>query len=308
MNLFTEQINNWDDWGNIFQSVPAFTPLVEHILAKEKLPSAKIENLTPGTNAVFKVGDYVIKIFAPTESGIDQSLDLQTELFATSRANKLGISAPKLITHGFIEDKYRWAYMITEYIHGMELGEAVKTMTNCEKTDIARKLRVITDKMNTSCEPFNGIDVINDKVRYRRWDIFPECFKAERLAYIKARDYGEKVFVHGDLCLDNILLTSQGELYIIDFADAALAPKIYEHAHMAYVLGYDTDFDPALLRGYFEDYTADEFMEMCFNGLLIHDFGGSIVTDCIGKADEFQGLADLREKLRIQMKEAIIWI
>jgi len=103
MRLFTGQITNWDEWGNIYQSLPAFASLTEHIFQKENLPLAQIENLTPGTNAVFKVGEYVVKIFAPNESGIDQSLDLQTELFATARANVLGVSAPKLITHGFIE-------------------------------------------------------------------------------------------------------------------------------------------------------------------------------------------------------------
>ena len=300
MSLFTEQISNWDDWGNIFQSIPAFTPLVEHIFHKESLPLAKIENLTPGTNAVFKAGEYVIKIFAPNESGIDQSLDLATELFATARANNLGVSAPKLIAHGFIEDKYRFAYMITEYIHGAELVEAVKTMTDSEKTDIARKLRAIADKMNTPCEPFNGVDIINDKGRYRRWDRYPEQFKAERLAYIKSRDYGEKVFVHGDLCLDNILLTPQGELYIIDFADAVLAPKIYEHALMP----YSFELDPALLRGYFEDYSTDEFADMCFNGLLIHDFGGDIVEDFIGGTSEFHNLEELRSRIK-QKSEAL---
>jgi hypothetical protein len=92
MNLSTAQINNWQEWGEIFQSIPAFTPLVEYILRKENLPSVKIENLTPGTNAVFKVGDYVVKIFAPAESGIDQTLDLQTELFSTRRANRRRVS------------------------------------------------------------------------------------------------------------------------------------------------------------------------------------------------------------------------
>ena len=57
MSLVTEQINNWDDWGKVFQSIPAFKPLVECIFNKENLPIVEIENLKPGTNAVFKVGE-----------------------------------------------------------------------------------------------------------------------------------------------------------------------------------------------------------------------------------------------------------
>ena len=303
MNLFTGQINNWNDWGSIFQSIPAFTPLVEYILQKENLPSAEIENLTPGTNAVFKVGEYVIKIFAPAESGIDQTLDLQTELFSIRRANKIGISAPKLVADGFVADKYRFGYMITEYISGTELVEAVKTMSCEEKVLFGRKLRQICDKMNTPCEPFNGVDVINDKGRYRRWDNYPERFKTERLDFIKAHDFGQNVFVHGDLCLDNVLFSSNGELFFIDFADSVLAPIIYEHAHIA----FSFELDPMLLQGYFNDYKTDKFIEMCFNGLLIHDFGGDIIRDYFGKPKEILSLDDLRNRVKNKLKKAVTW-
>jgi len=294
MNLFTEQINNRQDWERIFHSIQVFEPLAEYIFKKENLPTLKIEGLTPGTNAVFKSGRYVVKIFAPAESVVDQTLDFQTELFATNKANEMGVSTPKVIAHDFVDDKYRFAYIITEYIAGLEFTEAVKTMTSDEKVDFGRKLRSITDRMNRPCEAFNGIDIINDKGRYMRWSKYPERFKMERLAYIKTRDFGEKVFVHGDLCGDNILLTPQGELYIIDFADAVLAPKIYEHALVAVEL---FKFDPALLHGYFGEYTADGLAAICFNGLLIHDFGGDVVEQHLGKINEFQTLDDLQKSL-----------
>lgn len=134
MNLFTRQINNWKDWGRLFQSVPAFAPLVEYIFKKEGLPLTKIENLTPGTNAVFKVGDLVVKIFAPAESGTDQSLDLQTELFAAQWANMTGVSAPRMISNGIVEDRYRFAYIISEYIEGLVFTDSVRNMTGMEKT------------------------------------------------------------------------------------------------------------------------------------------------------------------------------
>ena len=295
MRLFTEEINNWQDWSRLFQSIPAFKQMVEHILDKENLPHVKIENLTPGTNAVFKAGSYVIKIFAPAESGIDQTLDLQTELFAVRRANETGVATPKMIADGFVQDKYHFAYMITEYVEGAEFTEAVRGMTDAEKITVGRKLRAVTDKMNTPCEPFNGIDVIKDKGRYHRWDKYPESFKEERLAYIQTHDYGEKVFVHGDLCGDNILITPQGDLNIIDFADAVYAPKVYEHALVVVEL---FDLDPALLQGYFGDCPMDELIEVCFDGLLIHDFGGDVVEQHIGKQDAFLVLDDLRKELK----------
>jgi len=75
-----------------------------------------------------------------------------------------------------------------------------------------------------------------------------------------------------------------------------LLPKIYEYARLA--LEYGLDYDPKLLRGYFEDYTTDEFIDMCFNGLLLLDYGPEVIEKLIGKPNEFQTLDDLRKTLK----------
>jgi thiamine kinase-like enzyme len=305
MRLFTEHITSPQEWENIFQSIAAFEPLLEYIFDKEKLPFAKIESLAPGTNAVFKIGGYIVKIFAPAESGIDYQGNLQSEYLAARQAAELNIPVPKIIANGFVQDMYRFDYMITEYITGAELGEAAETMSDAEKINIGRKLRAITDKMNVPCEIFNGSDIIKeskifyeDTSRESFWDSCPEQFKKERLAYIKSHKYGENVFVHGDLCPDNILLTPQGELYIIDFADAVTAPKVYEHALAA----LESDLDLMILRGYFDDYAGDEFIEMCLSGLLISNiYDEEFVEARIGSRSEWQCLEDLRKGLKRYM-------
>lgn len=48
-----------------------FTPLVRKIFLREGLEFTCLENLTPGTNAAFRTGNYVVKIFAPRESGME---------------------------------------------------------------------------------------------------------------------------------------------------------------------------------------------------------------------------------------------
>jgi thiamine kinase-like enzyme len=172
-------------------------------------------------------------------------------------------------------------------------------MKEGEKINIGRKLRVFTDLMNTSCEPFNNIDIINDIDWSCRWDKYPEEFKTERISYIKSQDFGEKVFVHGDLCGDNVLILPVDELYIIDFADAVIAPKSYEQALIAVELFV---FDTSLLQGYFGNYTTDEIAEVCFNGLLIHDFGGDIVDNYIEKSYKNENLKKIKTRIVEKLK------
>ena len=300
MNFFTHPITGWKDWSRLYQSIPAFTPLAEHILRRECLPVVPLGPLTPGTNAVFRAGDVVLKIFAPPESGFNEPGELQTEIFATRRAGQLGLNAPKLIAEGVVEDKYSFAYMVMEFIPGIEFCEAVKTMTDDEKLAFAQKLRAVTDRMNTPCAPFNTIDALHDKTRWERWDKFPARFREERAAWIDSHDFGVFVFCHGDLNGDNIIISPQGKLYIIDFADALLAPLSYEHALLAAAF----DYDPALMRGYFGDEPVDLLAERCFEGTLIHDFGGDIAAGLVARPEEISCLEELRLLLHHRIEGA----
>ncbi|MFF2887221.1 phosphotransferase family protein [Paenibacillus sp. NPDC057967] len=301
MNLFASEINGWDSWGKLYQTISAFEPLIRSIFVKEKLHFTKIEHCTPGTNAVFKVGGYVIKIFAPKESGIDSTADFETESFAMHRAFTLGVSVPKLVTSGFIQDKYRFSYMIMDYIEGTEINKLNKSLTFEEKVTIGERLRLITDAINTPCSSFNGIDVIHDKDRHNRWEKYTKHFRKERLNYIHSHEFGEKVFVHGDLNGDNLLLTPDQKLYIIDFADAVLAPVVYEHALIACEL---FQFDTAFMTGYFGNYSIDEITELVFNGLLIHDFGGHVIEQHVGQPSEIDSLRKLRERIYLSIKNS----
>lgn len=294
MNLFAEEINNWEDWERIFQSISVFSPLINQIMQKENLPQENIQNLTPGTNAVFRVGNYVVKIFAPKESGQDQTSDMKTEIFASRYVNGLGIPAPKVIANGIIVDKYNFGYLITEYINGKEFIEVEKNMTDESKIKNGRKLRKICDTMNTPCKSFNNIDIFSDNYIKSRFTEFPESFCIERLSYIKKHRYSENVFVHGDLFGDNVIVADNSELslYIIDFADAVLAPICYEHALVAIDFFH---FDKYLIQGFFEDLSLDEIVDICFNGVLIHNFGSGVITEHLGNPENFNCLDDLKK-------------
>ena len=292
--LFNYDICGCDSWGEIFQKIEIWEPLIHHIFAKEKLRVSKIENLSPGTNAVFKSGDYVVKIFAPKESGFDVSMDYATELYSLSFVRSLKILTPKIITHGIIRDTYDFSYIIMEFIKGVMFDEASLNFTDNEKYFFAKRLREITDLFNKPCEDFNGIDVLLDQGRYRRWSIFTEKFRDDRLEYLHNHNFGTKVFVHGDLCGDNLIIDNKNCIYILDFADSVLAPIVYEHAHLATVLfGFNTNY----LNGFFGKYSTNELVDLCFDGLLMHDFGADIIREKIAASNELTCLNDLRKKL-----------
>ena len=110
--LFNYTIKNWGDWGKVFQSIADFTPLAREIFRREKLKFASLENLTPGTNAVFRGGDYVVKIFAPQESGFDSQADYLNESAVCGALTEWGIPTPRLIACGSVQDRYLFYYIV----------------------------------------------------------------------------------------------------------------------------------------------------------------------------------------------------
>lgn len=146
--LFTEIVENWKDWGRVFQSIPAFTPLAQEICRREGLPWVGLSPLTPGTNGVFRCGDAVLKIFFPKESGLDPALDFHRELAVSQWAAKAGVSTPAVLGQGLICDKYGFYYLITQYSPGKEAGPWLEEAAPAQRAEFVKRLRQMLETLN----------------------------------------------------------------------------------------------------------------------------------------------------------------
>lgn len=289
MYLFPKDILSWEEWSRLQQSVPLFSPLIQQIMEKEELSFSKIESMGRAANAVFRTGNYVVKIYFPMWEEIDGLTEMEMEIAALKLADSVGVPTQGIYGAGIMPDKYNFAYLITGYITGIPFSEAVQDMTSEEKRAAGMQLRRITDKLHIPCPSFHHIDVLHDPRRQERWQVYPLAFQKEREEYIAEKSYGPFVFVHGDLNGKNVLAAS-GELTLIDFADAVSAPKIYEES---YIISELFQFDRELINGYFGGYQPEALAEICFDGLLIHDFGGDVIQRFLGRPEQFVHLRDL---------------
>lgn len=171
--------------------------------------------------------------------------------------------------------------------------------TDDEKKNFAKQLHCITDLMNTSCEPFNYLDVIDRALYCQRWSKFPRSFQQERRKYLEQYKGSSQVYVHGHLNPDNVLVDHNGKLYIIDFADAVIAPPEYEFAAIVCELFC---FEKPYIIGYFGEYNIEELAEKCFNAILMHDFGAGIIECNLGRINGIASLSVLKERLCIAIK------
>ncbi|MCK8060139.1 MULTISPECIES: phosphotransferase family protein [unclassified Fusibacter] len=289
----------WELWCEVFNDPEFFRPIIFQIYEKEGMEKpAAILGLTPGTNGVFKVDGHVIKIFVPTQVKKWSEDDFEIETFHIDRAVKLGINTPKIIASGFVVDRYKWEYLLLEYLDAAEAGHAVKKMPEDQKRAFAFEIRSLVDKMNDCDKPMIAQERLVDRVILgQRWKAYPHKIQEALADYLSGIDLKACCYVHGDLTAENVMIDKVGHVHIIDFADTTIAPSYYEHAPICFDL---FGCDKTLIRYYFEGLDDKQIIEELYKGLLIHDFGGEILKILMGKCknrtiQDLSGLDQIKE-------------
>ncbi len=298
--LFKENINGKESWEKLFQSTNAFTQLINEIYTRHNLKLEKIQNLTPGTNAVFRMGDKVIKIFAPIESGFSTGDDYFIELSALKHANNKNVLSPLLICADNICDKYFFRYIIMDYIEGKEAEHKLPLYSKEQRYDFAYKLKEITQKLNIKYEQKEiPIFNINNCIENKSWDEFSKSFCEDRINHIKKNEFSNFIYNHGDLTGENIIIDNKDNIYIIDFADSKIAPYYYEWVVIVFGL---FKCDLTMMEIYFDNFKTDDFYNILTLSAIIHEFGAGIVKNICEMSniskDTINNINNLKELLK----------
>jgi serine/threonine protein kinase len=300
--FFSDELNGLESWRNVFCSIKAFTPLIYEILMSEQLiVQGKIESLTPGTNAVFKIDNMVIKIFAPFETGFDTECDYNAELYSMQLANMKFISVPKIIAFGEIRDKYLFRYIIMEFKNN-EIGiNDILSSSIEEKQHFVQKVKDILKKLNKPVDsPIKSITSKNKDEQLEIMTGLNSKLIEELIACSSQVILDNLVLVHGDITRDNILVSKTNDITLIDFADCIQAPSFYEFPAIIFELFL---CDRELVSCFVGNRNKDVFLDLLLKGLSIHTCCGYILKDYfvrihlpLDKIDSIVNLKDLLKK------------
>ena len=293
--LFDFEIKDWETWGKVYCSKEEFTPLIKEIFKNEGLDFKTLENCKPGTNGVFRAGKYIAKVFVPLESGYDSMPDYKAELFAMERANAIGVSVPRLVAKGQIQDRYLFRYLIMDFVEGETLGDIKETLSRKQKIDIGKELRTIVQGWASTCGNFNGIDAIGRTLNSKRWQDAPAEIREVQKKYLENLKRESFVYVHGDLTEDNLIVGSNEKITVVDFADSLCAPAIYEDMT---VICDAFSFDKDFLEGFYGNSSSEELLEICINAILCHEYGYHVVKNVFGPVTSMNELSEkIKKKL-----------
>ncbi len=263
------KVLSWDDWCEVFSDYSFFEDIVHEIFDVNQLGGiTNHNNVTLGTNAVFRVNDFIVKIFVPKETRIWEANDFLQEKTSVSEAIDSGIKTPNIVCFGTLDKLQSWDYIVFEYIEGDELGKVLPELYEEDKDRVIYQLRDFLNKFNISKEiSFDRFMGLNNG----RWDSYEKRLIDDVIIHLNNLEF-ETYRVHGDLTKENILY--DGDIFVIDFADASVAPLCYEYP----AIGFDLfDYDLDMTQNLFEDNFPDLISNL-LNGLLIHDFGGDMLS------------------------------
>ncbi|WP_058301249.1 phosphotransferase family protein [Gorillibacterium timonense] len=282
--LFMKTLNGWDSWCKVFDSVEAFSPLAHAIFLKEGLSiKSPLQKLTPGTNAVFRADDWVIKLFAPMEASIDTKDDYHTELSVMKFAMDHGISVPKLIGYGETRDRYLFRYLIMEYIPAVQSIDELLASPASVKMEFAERIKEILTKLNRpGPDPLPLLDLSDQSTRLKRMEGLNPALIHGLSLVAEEQDLSKPVVVHGDITRDNLIIGSDGSVTLIDFADSRLAPACYELPALVFELFL---CDKELVSAYIGKEDRERFLDALIGGLSLHLFCGNILKDYFEQID-----------------------
>ncbi|MDL2233738.1 aminoglycoside phosphotransferase family protein [Ruminococcaceae bacterium OttesenSCG-928-L11] len=302
MDLFRGTIQDWETWSQVYCSMELFEPLAREIYRRHAIPFSGLSALTPGTNAVFRAGDTVVKIYAPAETTIEPDW---AELGGLQHARAAGVQVPALLTWGELHDRYAFRYLIMEHISGREAGDCIASLSQGDKAALATELKAVTERWGIPCTSRDVPDNVAANVYINtRWHPFPTQLQRDALDAAKALEQAgsaDFVYVHGDLTGENVLLTDRG-LRVIDFGDSHVAPPWYEWPPVIFEL---FRCDAAMMTAYFGDYQTPAFYRTLTDAILLHDFGGDIVmTHCRRIGMDIQAVTD-RDALQALLEQSV---
>ncbi len=187
------------------------------------------------TKTVYRDGDRCIKLFV---EGYSKALILN-EALNHARIEETGIKMPKLLEVTTVDG--RWA-IVTEYIEGKTLAKLMSE--NPEKKD--EYLEMFVDLQisvqSKTCPMLNKLkDKMNSKISQARLDATTRYELHVRLDGMPKHN---KV-CHGDFNPSNVIVTPDGELYIIDWAHATQGNASADAARTYLLFCLDGEFDTA---------------------------------------------------------------
>lgn len=262
--IIQNDIKSRTDWKKFLLNLDALEKIVQFIIKSNNISTNKIKQINLGTNVIFDLGKYILKIYAVDEE-TNSFMDWSREIILSNLLKSSSpYVTPRIIKSGYFKDYYRIYYNIMEKINNLSsFSDIINDTTSLQYKYCIQELHNIISF-------FHSLKInINVAKQYSRPLRNYIAIKNEYDKYLKkyfslntTLNFG---IVHGDLSESNIYFNEKGEIVILDFEDWMYAPDIVEYPIVCFEL-----LKSSQVRIEFLNDTSFEMIEKLIVATLLH--------------------------------------
>lgn len=288
--IINRVLNDLTDWKDFLKNDCIIVKLVNLILEQCNIPSYNVKKINLGTNAVFDLGNYILKIYAVNEKS-SSKLDCIREVILSKLLMSSYYRVPTIIKTGYIEDRYTLYYNVMEKFN--DLAPVSNVLSNVNSLDYA----VFLKELHAIISCIHSLETDSNTIRLYSKSIMGELSKCdEYVKYVNNYLFNNNLefgIVHGDLSETNIYFNKKGELVILDFEDWMYAPFIVEYPTICFELLKA----PNIINDFFSNMPKNNLIEMLIAGILLHHESArfiKLIASKIGNNTELPKLEEIR--------------
>lgn len=262
--IIPQKIDSLNDWKEFISKEKSITNLAKLIIKKSRISADKIERINIGTNAVFDLGKYILKIYAVNEKSHSAWKDCKREIILSNILQSSPYQVPAIVKTGYIHDRYIVHYNIIEKINGLVPVSEILCKTNSLGYTLFLK------ELHNIIHFFHSLNVNSNIARMYSKPI--KKYPKEQIEYTEYlhkylhKNHSNYGIVHGDLTEFNIYFNEKNEIVILDFEDWMYAPSIVEYPTICFELLKELQ----IISDFFENMSSSGAIEMLIAAILLH--------------------------------------
>ena len=292
--IIQDKITSLVEWKRFVSEHFSITEIAKKVLSECNIGHSQFKRINIGTNAVFDLGNTILKIYATHEELPDAKMDYKRELLLSDALKGAPFRVPSIIEAGCIYDRYPIYYVLLQKMDGLHPFFDKQNISNVSEQ------RMRMNDLRNAVKYINTYPMAAHIATYYSKPLKKYSIENDEYMYYLQRYFKHSMYdmgiVHGDLSETNIYLDNEDNIVVLDFEDWMYAPIFVEYPTICFELLKTAQN----IQVYFDKTSFIELVEMLMAGILLHNESTRFLKKIslkMGMPEKFPTIGELRSFL-----------